>query len=292
MRLLRPERTPGFFAKGDRARSGTSRATFFTPCAWRSPKTRPVRADVSDARYPLGSLARKETVRAPLRLLLAAYCLLLALPLCADVFWRIPKQADAVLQGLGGVCVYSTDVRLNGAPGVLSTYSFDQTSSDVLKGLAGALGIPAAESFAGALLTHREQDRMRRFFVLPSASGTSACAVLVFDQALRDFERAGKDAPVWPEGLPALATVPLFSAVCAKTGTAFAIAETPEAPQAAVQTAAQTLSQTGWSEVTASATPTFKMFASGKKICLLFASHHAQTDRTTISVLQREGATP
>ena len=226
------------------------------------------------------------------RLLPIVYCALLSCPLCAEVFWRIPKQADAVLQGLGGVCVYSTDVRLNGAPGILTTYAFDQSSSDVLKGLAGSLGIPAADSFAGTLLTHREQNRVRRFFVLPSASGASACAVLVFDQALRDFERAEKDTPVWPEGLPAIATVPLFSAVCSKTGTSFAIAETSEDPPAAVRAAAQTLSQTGWAEVTASATPTFKLFASGRKICLLFASHHAQTDRTTISVLQREGATP
>lgn len=226
------------------------------------------------------------------RLLAVSACILLSLSLGADVFWRIPKQADAVLQGLGGVCVYSTEVRLNGAPGVLTTYAFGQTSADVLKGLSGALDIPSAESFSGAILTHREQNRLRRFFVLPSASGASACAVLVFDQSLRDFERAGKDTPVWPEGLPAIATVPLFSAVCSKTGTAFAIAETSEAPPAAVQAAAQTLSQTGWAEVTSSATPTFKLFTSGRKICLLFASHHAQTDRTTISVLQREGATP
>jgi len=214
-------------------------------------------------------------------------------PLQAEVFWRQPKQADTVIQQLGGVCVYSTGVQLNGTPGTLAAYSLGISAAEVRASLSHTLGLPSSSSFGGALLTHVEKDRVRRLFVLPAASGESTCVVLMFDQSLRDFARVSQESPAWPEGLPAVtATAPLFSAVCAETHTAFAVAETPSDPQAATQEAAQTLSRAGWAEVSSAAASTFKMFSAGKKVCLLFASRSPQTDRTTISVLQREGATP
>ena len=211
----------------------------------------------------------------------------------ADVFWRLPKRADTVLQQLGGVCVYSTGVQLNGTPGTLAAYSFGTSATEVRAGLTHSLGLPPGASFGGALVTHVEKDRIRRLFVLPAASGESACVVLMFDQSLRDFERVSREPPTWPDGLPAIDATPLFSAVCAETHTAFAMAETPSDPAAAAQEAAQALRRAGWLEGSSpSATSTFKLFSSGKKVCLLFASRRPQTDRTTISVLQREGATP
>ena len=220
-------------------------------------------------------------------------CILFLAPaLHADVFWRLPKRADTVLQQLGGTCVYSTDVQLNGAPGALTAYSFGSSATEVRASLTRSLGLPPKASFGGALVTHIEKDRLRRLLVLPAASGESACVVLMFDQSLRDSERVSKDPPPWPDGLPAIAAAPLFSAVCTQTHTAFAVAEAASAPEAAVQEASQTLRSTGWSEVSASATSTFKMFTSGHKVCVLFASLHPQTGGTTISVLQREGAEP
>ena len=210
----------------------------------------------------------------------------------ADVFWRLPKRADTVLQQLGGTCVYSTGVQLNGTPGALTAYSFSSSATEVRASLTRSLSLPPNTSFGGALVSHVENDRMRRLFVLPAASGESACVVLLFDQSLRDFERVSQGPPAWPDGLPAIEATPLFSAVCAETRTAFAVAETPADPKTATREAAQTLSRAGWLEISASATPTFKTFTSGKKICILFASLHPQTGGTTISVLQREGATP
>ena len=238
-------------------------------------------------------LRRDLRSHAPWRLLvLLAFSSFIVLQLQADVFWRLPRRADAVLQQLGGTCVYSTGVQLNGTPGALAAYAFGSSANDVRSSLARSLGLPPNASFGGALMSHVEKDRMRRLFVLPAASGESACVVLLFDQSLRDFERVSQETPAWPDGLPAIGATPLFSAVCTETRTSFALAETPADPKAAAQEAAQTLSRAGWLEASASATPTFKMFTSGKKICLVFASLHPQTGGTTISVLQREGATP
>lgn len=226
------------------------------------------------------------------RLLTAACGLLLCQPLHSEVFWRLPKRADTALQQLGGTCVYSTGVQLNGAPGTLSAYSFSLSSTEVRSSLSRTLGLPPSTSFGGACLALTEKDRLHRFFILPAASGESACVVLAFDQAARDVAQALRDGPVWPEGLPAVVSgPPLFSAVCNQTRTAFAVAEAPSDPQTATLEASQALRRAGWSEQAASSS-TFKIFSSERKICLLFSSRQPQTERTLISVLQREGVAP
>ena len=243
---------------------------------------------------PVQRLGRVLFLQAPWHVLgFLAFSSLIAPQLQAEVFWRQPKQADTVLQQLGGTCVYTTGVQLNGAPGALAAYSFGSSAAEVRAGLTHSLGLPPGASFGGTLLAHAEKDRMRRLFVLPAASGESACVVLLFDQSLRDFARASRESPAWPAGLPAVDAVPLFSAVCTETHTTFAVGETASDPATAAQEAALALRRAGWLEASApSATATFKMFSSGKKVCLLFASRRPQTERTTISVLQREGATP
>ncbi|MEI7898929.1 MAG: hypothetical protein WCK89_01655, partial [bacterium] len=60
---------------------------------------------------------------------------------------------------------------------------------------------------------------------------------------------------------------------------------------AALKEAAQTLRGAGWQEASP-ANATFRILTSGKKQCVLLAARNPQTERTTISVLQREGATP
>jgi hypothetical protein len=209
----------------------------------------------------------------------------------ADVFWRQPKTADTVLQQMGGARVYTTEVQVNGAPGTLSAFALDSTAQEVSAGLARRLGLPASASFGSTLITHVEKDRLRRLIVLPSPASEAACVVLSFDQSLRDAGRTPSEPRPWPEGLPALAATPLFSATCALTRTAFVTADTSALPEAAVQEASQTLRGAGWLE-TVPASPTFRILTSGRKQCVLFASRNPKTERTTISVLQREGATP
>ncbi len=217
--------------------------------------------------------------------------LLLAQPLHADVFWRQPRTADSVLQQMGGVRVYTTDVQVNGAPGTLSAFALGSAAPDVSADLARLLGLPPAAPFGATLITRVEKGRLRRLFVLPAPASQVACIVLSFDQSLHDFERT-RNAPVpWPEGLPTLDATPLFSATCALTRTTFVTADTVATPEAALQEAAQTLHGAGWLEASP-AGPTFKILTSGKKQCVLLAIRNPQTERTTISVLQREGATP
>ena len=217
--------------------------------------------------------------------------LFFALPLRADVFWRLPKNADTVLQQMGGVRVYATDVQVNGAPGTLSAYALDSTAPEAGAALARRLGLPPAPPFGSSLITHAEKDRIHRLFVLPSPASEATCVVLSFDQSLRDFARTQSEPPKWPEGVPALKATPVFSALCALTRTSFVAADSPDAPETAAREAAQSLRAAGWQEASP-ANSTFKILTSGKKQCVLLATRNPQTERTTISVLQREGATP
>ncbi len=220
-----------------------------------------------------------------------AFLLFFSLPLHADVFWRLPKNADTVLQQMGGVRVYATDVQVNGAPGTLAAYALDLTAPEAGADLARRLGLPPAPPFGSSLITHVEKDRMRRLFILPSPASKATCVVLSFDQSLRDFARSRNEPPQWPEGLPALKATPTFSALCALTRTSFVTADTPDTPDAAVREAAQALRGAGWQEASPG-NAAFKILTSGKKQCVLLATRNPQTERTTISVLQREGATP
>ncbi len=224
--------------------------------------------------------------------LLSAFGLLFSLPLQAEVFWRVPKTSDTVLRQMGGTRIYATDVLLNGSPGTLATYTFDRSPAfRVSADLARSFGLASPATSGGLFLTHAEKDRLSRLFILPSPSGSEACVVLAFDQTLRDAANARANPPAWPNGLPSLAATPVFSAVCALTRTTFVTAESAAAPEAAAQEAAHALRDAGWAETTP-ATATFKIFTAGKKQCVLLASRNPQSERTTISLLQREGATP
>ena len=141
------------------------------------------------------------------------------------------------------------------------------------------------------MLTHAENGKLERYFVLPSPALGGGCVVLAFDQPLRDAAKAKQTSPDWPAGVPALAAEPLFTAVCAKTRATFVTAETATSPEGAVQDATRALRGAGWEEIPPSM-PTFKIFTSGRKQCVVFASRAPRSERTTISLLQREGATP
>lgn len=224
--------------------------------------------------------------------LLAVAALLAPHALRADVFWRYPKSADAVLQAAGGTCVYTTEVQINGTPGALSAFAFQSGARDVAAGLARGLGLPAAAGTgAGCVLTHVERNRLRRLIVLPSAAGQEACLVLALDQSRADAARARTEAPAWPTGLPPLDATPLFSAVSAATRTTFVTAVSAADPADAVRDAAAALTAAGWGEAAPPA-PTFRLFASGRKVCVVLASRDPPTGRTTLSVLHREGSNP
>jgi len=220
---------------------------------------------------------------------LAAALGLFVLTLRADVFWRMSRHGDEVIQRLGGVRAYATDVRVNGTSGTLSAYAVGRPANEVRAELARLADIKSRGAASqGAMVALVENNRLRRYLVLPAASDDAACVVLAIDQPQTSGARP---APAWPEGLPAVAGDLIFSAVCAATRTSFATAETASAPEDAVREAAQNLNSAGWVQVSPAA-PAFRMFASGRKICLLCASRAEAGNKTVISVLQREGATP
>ncbi len=225
---------------------------------------------------------------------LAALVALTAAALSADVFWRMPSDADSALRALGGARVYATDVEVNGTAGTLAAYAFGEVPATLSTRLARQLGLPqpCADGRGAALLIHARKNTLQRLLVLPSPAGRrGGCVVLAFDQTLRGAAAARRDPPSWPDGLPALNAVPQFTAVCAKTNTRFVTATSGDAPETAAQDAAHTLIGAGWRETTPSL-PTFKLFISGRKQCLLFTNRSADSEGTLISLLQRDGSTP
>jgi len=223
---------------------------------------------------------------------LVVLLVLLVPALDADVFWRMPSDAGTALRTLGGARVYTTDVEVNGAPGTLAAYAFSESPATLTLRLSRQFGLPpTATAQRSALLTHSDKNSLQRLLVLPSPAGRDDCVVLAFEQSLRHAATAVQQPPVWPDGLPTLNATPRFTALCANTRTRFVTAATDVAPEAAMQDAARILTGAGWRETTPVA-PTFKLFVSGRKQCLLFAHAPSPSEGTLISLLQREGATP
>jgi len=229
---------------------------------------------------------------------LAALLVLFVFALDADVFWRMPSDAGTALRALGGARVYATDVEVNGAPGTLAAYAFTESSHALSLRLSRQFGLPSTAAGQGAtsqsaacLVTHAGKNSLQRLLVLPSPVSRDDSVVLAFEQSLRHAVAARQQPVAWPNGLPVLNATPCFTAFCANTRTRFVTASSGTAPEAAMQDAARILTEAGWSETTPTA-PTFKLFVSGRKQCLLFAHAPSPSEGTLISLLQREGATP
>jgi len=224
------------------------------------------------------------------RLAASGCALLAAAHLHADVFWRIPAKPDAVLAELGGPRLYATDVRVNGAPGTLACYAVGAPCAQVSSRLAGLIGLrpPRAGS---VMLTSSDKGNVTRYLVLPSPAGDGACLTLVLRQPAGGAARARQKPASWPDDVPALAAEPIFTATCLATRTTLVTAESAAAPEAAVREAADALKRAGWTEAPPSS-PVFRLFTSNRKVCLLYASRSEPSERTVISLLQREGATP
>jgi hypothetical protein len=229
------------------------------------------------------------------RVWLGALLLFAALiPVClvADVFWRVKKNHASLLQELGGKKVYATDVLVNGEPGTLWAYAFQETSAtEIGKQLRNRLSIAQEMTPAvGTMIATKENDRMQRLLVIPSGYETSSSLVMLFEQQGQSAKKRATDEPLaWPEGLSTLPGVPRFTAVCAATKTAFVTAETGQEPEEAMKSVGIALRGSGWSAVPV-ASPTFQLFVQGAKTCIAFATRPAGTEQTTLSVMQREGA--
>jgi len=229
------------------------------------------------------------------RVWLSALFILGALiPVClfADVFWRYKKNHSSLLQELGGMQVYSTAVQVNGRPGLLAAYAFDDKSAtEIGAQLRGRLSIAQdVPPSVGTMMTSKENGRVQRLLVIPSGYGTSSSLVMAFEQAQQGSDtRSDVEPLVWPDGLAMLPGVPRFTAVCEATRTSFVTAETNQEPEEAIKSVEVALRDSGWKAVPVSLA-TFKLFVRGAKTCLAFASRPAGAEQTTIGVLQREGS--
>ena len=227
-------------------------------------------------------------------LLRAFFLFLVLLPVClyADVFWRFKKSGSRLLQELGGAQVYSTAVLVNGEPGNLYAYAFDDKSAtEIGAQLRKRLSITKdVMPSVGTMITSQENGRVQRLLVIPSGYGTSSSVVMMFAQSQHDANKRSADATLaWPDGLSMLPGVPRFTAFCAVTRTSFVTAETVNEPEEAMKSVCVALRDSGWSTMPVES-PTFKLFVRGTKTCVAFATRPAGAAQTTISVMQREGA--
>ena len=216
------------------------------------------------------------------------------IPVClvADVFWRFKKSNSRVLQELGGTQVYSTAVQVNGEPGTLCAYAFeDKSATEIGTQLRKRFSISKdVMPSVGTMITSQENGRMQRLLVIPSGYGTASSIVMMFEQSLQDANKHSADEPLaWPDGLSMLPGVPRFTAFCSSTRTSFVTAETVNEPEEAMKSVGVAMRDSGWSSMPVES-PTFKLFVRGTKTCVAFASRPAGAVQTTIGVMQREGA--
>ena len=203
----------------------------------------------------------------------------------AEFFWRFPASAFSVLKGMGGVRVYATAVEVNGHDGSLESYSFTGTTAPALaRRLARQLGITAPVSPGAAHLAATRNGKTSHFFILPAPGGEDQCAVLAFEQEAAP----GAKAPAWPDGVPALAAEPTFSAVCKKTRTVLVQARSPQSPEALLGEAADQLKRQGWMEVSPESS-VCRLFTYGHKHCILLGDRKENAMDSTLTLLQREG---
>ncbi len=240
-------------------------------------------------------IAMQKEGRKSARVLLSAlFIFAVLIPAClfADVFWRFKKNHSRLLQELGGTQVYSTAVNVNGEPGMLYTYAFENASAtDIGAQLRKRLSI-AKDVFpsVGTMITSQENGRVQRLIVIPSGYETSSSIVMLFEQSNQDAKKRSADEPLaWPAGLSTLPGVPRFTAFCSATSTSFVTAETVHEPEEAMKSVDVALRDSGWSMIPV-VSPTFKVFVRGTKTCIAFATRSAGTAQTTLSVMQREGA--
>ncbi|MDD4101616.1 MAG: hypothetical protein PHU80_03175 [Kiritimatiellae bacterium] len=223
----------------------------------------------------------------------AALCLLWVVQPHAEFFWRFPVgSGEDALRRLGGTRVYHTEAQVNAASGTLSAFAFSAAPSQVAADLARLWSLPPPGPFGVSMLTHADNRTLHRVLIMPSADNSESCVALAFMQPLREAAQAQTTAPDWPEGWPVLEATPLFTAACSLTRSTFVTADSPAPPDGAVAEASRSFQRQGWSETLPASPAGFTILAKGRKHCVIFASADRVSGRTSISLLQREGATP
>ncbi len=216
--------------------------------------------------------------------------LLSVLPSSAAIFMRVGRGTQA-LEQLGGVPLHQADVRINGQPGRLSVYGFEAAPDALAPDLRKALGMPELTGADAALVTHVENGQATSLLLLPGASSQSSVVMLI-EQSAAARHQTLHNPPAWPAGLSCPGADLLFSAENEKTRTAFAVAATADAPQAALARMDSVLTGSGWTRVPPqTAGASLALYARGNRVFVASAAA-AGNGQTRITLLQRLGTAP
>lgn len=215
----------------------------------------------------------------------------------ARIFWsqRIgPETAFDAFPGWSRT--YEAEVRVNGADGVIETWSCDENFEAVcarLNAIAGGAksdGVPGRTILIRTLFTDTGVSRI----IALDFGRDQPCAVIALRQNRKDYESMiagpGKqtvtDLPPHPRGRVRL-TVENFD-----TRTGLDLLEIPEAPSEVLGWAHEALSGSGWSRPDSPGgmfgTSRFRLYSRGDALLFIQVSGGAREPNSTLAVLRKK----
>lgn len=235
---------------------------------------------------------RRRSIRtAVLAPLLAAGLLLPATPLRAAFFMRLRDTAGSrQLRMLGGRTIYRSGARVNGEDTSLEVMGFDFPPEEVADELRRLWNLPLAAPAAGdgaiRIVSDLDGRRRRHLLLLPGNDGRCCTAWLI-----GPLRHAGGVVPPPPEPFPHPAAQPRFWAAIERSRSLLVVAETAEAPEAALRGAAAGLAAEGWTPAPpAGDGRPMAVFARGGRACVAFAARDATRGVTRLTVLRQGSA--
>jgi hypothetical protein len=208
-------------------------------------------------------------------------------PAHGRVFQRIAGAGTTAkrLESVGATQAYQSRVTVNGVGADLTVLSFDAPAADATPRIRSALGTNFALQ-AGALSTASATEGDRPVHVL--VSGVDASRTLVFVMLLDRRPDASAPLP-WP-----LSAVPLmpggstvFAFENASTHTRFAIARTPDTPEAAVMFCERHLKSRGW-EVQGLTQASLSVYSRKQDLCVVMVQPPGKPgEDTRIAILEK-----
>lgn len=192
-----------------------------------------------------GGLLKKAALSLWLYVVLAA-----AVPAFSSIFTRRPAGGDIVgwLRTLGGQSAYTTPVRINGAPAVLTVTGFDDPQNSIASEIGAVLSLHPLSPGGDSLYVIERPGTVTRLLLLRPARGNKTMAVTI-EQTAAAFHQRQHDPVRQPPDSP----LPLFpgatAGLCAKnedTGLYFAILTASVEPSSIADYYRSSLAAAGW----------------------------------------------
>lgn len=217
----------------------------------------------------------------------------LVTPAQADVFMRLGRRPDRILEQAGGHPVFQADVRVNGLPGSLALLGFDRPADALAPLLARKLGLPAptAGIADGAHIAGLSKGRALDLILLPGGNPDTTLALLV-DRRAADANNKNAAGIDWPDIPHPASATPIVTAANLATRTTLAVAATQASSDGVHAEMEAQLTGGGWQP----AAPRgqnggLAIYTRSGAIMLVF-TQTSPDGRTRITLLQRQGHTP